>query len=437
MPGANLAAYLAKNYLTASNAKGSSSSHDRTTSPDFQDSARPKKKRRKNKDSSNSGGGLVIADDDEELSLSRRTAAADDDDEDTPTFDTNVKSAEFRKKKGASAWKVVAPGTATGTPTTGSTESPRQPKEGGDEGDSAAAAEADRILAEAAEESRLRQQGIDDEDAPAIVEAPDDTTTTTTAPARMQSGAKAGLQTAADTAALIRREEMQAEAEAAAELERLERSKRKSNSNANAKRSKYTKDTAASSEGPEEEEETIYRDATGRRIDVSLKRAEARAAEQEKMRAEKKAKEDAMGEVQRRERDEKRKQLDEAKFLTLGRGIDDEVMNDELRGKIRWDDPMAEYMAQKRADEAAKEDADDGPHRTGSARRGAKSRGASAVGRKKVYTGPPAAPNRYGILPGWRWDGVDRSNGFEKEWFQARSKKGRMEELSYQWQMDE
>ncbi|OCT55065.1 Pre-mRNA-splicing factor cwc26 [Cladophialophora carrionii] len=440
MPGANLAAYLAKNYLTASNAKGSSSSHDQTTSPDFQDSARPKKKRRKNKDSSNSGGGLVIADDDEELSLSRRTVGAhgDDDDDDTPTFDTNVKSAEFRKKKGASAWKVVAPGTATGTATgtrtTGSTESPHRPKEGGNEGDSAAAAAADRILAEAAEESRLRQQGIDDEDAPAIVEAPDDTTTTTTtAPPRMQSGARAGLQTAADTAALIRREEMEAEAE----LERLERSKRKSDSNSNSKRSKHTKDTRASSERPEEEE-TIYRDATGRRIDVSLKRAEARAAEQEKLRAEKKAKEDAMGEVQRRERDEKRKQLDEAKFLTLARGVDDEVMNDELRGKIRWDDPMAEYMAQKRADEAAEEDAaNDGPHSAVSARRGAKSRGASAVGRKKVYTGPPAAPNRYGILPGWRWDGVDRSNGFEKEWFQARSKKGRMEELSYQWQMDE
>ncbi|EXJ58501.1 hypothetical protein A1O7_05927 [Cladophialophora yegresii CBS 114405] len=432
MPGANLAAYLAKNYLTASNAKGSS--HDETTSPDFQDSARPKKKRRKNKDSSNPGG-LVIADDDEGLSLSRRTqagvaGAADDDVDDTPIFDTNVKSAEFRKKKGASAWKVVA----TGGPTTGSTESAQQ--KGGDtrhdEGD-AAAAEANRVLAEAAEESRLRQRAIEDEDAPAVVEAPDGDDTT--AAPRMQSGAKAGLQTAADTAALIRREEMEAEAEAQLALER---SRRKSSKT---KKSKH-KDTRGLED--EEVEETIYRDATGRRIDVSLKRAEARAAEQEKIRAERKAKEDAMGEVQRRERDEKRQQLEGAKFLTLARGVDDEVMNDELRGKIRWDDPMAEYMAQKRAEEEeVVVHADDVAKSvaSASARRGpAKSRGPNggeAHVRKKVYTGPPAAPNRYGILPGWRWDGVDRSNGFEREWFQARSKKGRMEELSYQWQMDE
>jgi pre-mRNA-splicing factor CWC26 len=409
MPSADLAAYLAKNYLTASNARGSS--HDETTSPDFQDSGRPKKKRRKNKDSSTTGG-LVIADDDEDLSLSRRTQAegAGADDEDTPTFDTNVTSAEFRKKKGGSGWKVVA----TGTTTSGSTGEQRQKGggEGGSRRDEGDAAEADRILAEAAEESRLRQQGIEDEDAPAIVEGVSDDTN---AP-RMQSGAKAGLQTAADTAALIRREELEAELD-------LERSKRKSQS----KKSKR-KDT------PEPEEETIYRDATGRRIDVSLKRAEARAAEQEKVRAEKKAKEDAMGEVQRREREEKRKQLEEAKFLTLSRGVDDEVMNDELKGKLRWDDPMAAYMAQRRAEE----EAEDSQKRTVSTRPGSTSAGGGRVQvRKKVYTGPPAAPNRYGILPGWRWDGVDRSNGFEKEWFQARSKKGRMEELSYQWQMDE
>ena len=236
MPSANLSAYLAKNYLTASKTRDLSQA-DTTPTSDFQDSTRPKKKRRKDKDK-NTQTGLIVADDNEELSLSHRRGreTVEDEDNATPTYDTDVKSAEFRKKKGGMAWKVVSTGA--------------EPVSGGNKGNEGDIDEADRILAQAAEESRLRQQGIEEDDAPAIV---DDIPITDTP--RMQSGAKAGLQTAADTAALIAREER----------ERDLSSSKKSKS----QKSKATDQTPV-------EDETIYRDATGRRIDISLKRAEAR-----------------------------------------------------------------------------------------------------------------------------------------------------------------
>lgn len=378
MPSTKLAAYLAKNYLTAS--KSRSDLQPASSSGDFQDSTRPKKKRRKDRDAVE--GGLIVADDDDELTLRGKAAGTGDNEgEDVPTFDAGVKSAEFRKKKGGSGWKTVSAATEIAS---------ARHADANDED-----TEADRIIAEAAAEANARRREIEDEDAPAIV---DDGP-------RMSSGARVGLQTAADTAALVEREVRERQLES--------------------RRSTKTKKSKEASL----EEETIYRDATGRRIDVSMKRAEARAAEQEKVREERKAREDAMGDVQRREKEARKQDLEDAKFLTVARGIDDEDMNEDLKKVQRWDDPMAAYMAEKRAEEtvsqavATKGRGNDGPAVVQKAK-------------KKVYTGH-APPNRYGIAPGWRWDGVDRGNGFEKDWFQARSRNTRNEDLKYQWQMDE
>ena len=52
---------------------------------------------------------------------------------------------------------------------------------------------------------------------------------------------------------------------------------------------------------------------------------------------------------------------------------------------------------------------------------------------KPVYKGPPPKPNRYGLRPGYRWDGTDRGNGFEDKVLEALHSKGRKKEEAYKW----
>jgi len=200
---------------------------------------------------------------------------------------------------------------------------------------------------------------------------------------RMESGARAGLQTAEQTAAMVAAQERRRKAESVA--------------------------VKAASEDPTTQE-TIYRDASGRVINVAMKRAEARRAADEEREKEERKKEALMGDVQRQQKESRRQELQEARSMPLARTIDDDALNEELRARERWNDPAAQFLATKKS-------------------------GKSLTG-KPLYTGA-FAPNRYGIRPGHRWDGVDRSTGFEKEWFQARAKKERVGALEYAWQMDE
>jgi pre-mRNA-splicing factor CWC26 len=369
----SLSAYLAKNYLNSSNPSNDPSDL----------STRPKKRRKKDKAALEPSSTLIIADDDD-LSL-RNTTTTNDDDENRPIYDQSYHSAEFRKSK-KNNWQSLA----------SSTRAPDASLADNDPDNDAAAA--DRILARAAADRTAHDAEIDNEDAPAIVAEP----SSSPHPPKMSSGIRAGLQTAADSERL--------ESEEAAKRQAEQKALKKSRN--------------SSRDAPPPDEDTVYRDATGRRIDVSMKRAEARAAELAKARAELKEKEEAMGEVQRAEKERKKEDLADARFLTVARGEDDEEMNDELKGRLRWDDPMAGYMLQKQAEEM--------PVGSTSRKAGAE----TGKPRRKEYTGA-APPNRYGVRPGWRWDGVDRGNGFEKEWFQARGKQARTKDLEYQWQMDE
>jgi len=86
----------------------------------------------------------------------------------------------------------------------------------------------------------------------------------------------------------------------------------------------------------------------------------------------------------------------------LARYKDDKDFNDMQKAKMFQDDPMYDYMMSKNKTKTKK---------------------ARQQSSKKMYTGSSTAPNRFGILPGYRWDGVDRSTGFENKLFTYHNEK--------------
>ncbi|KZV84662.1 hypothetical protein EXIGLDRAFT_654806 [Exidia glandulosa HHB12029] len=166
---------------------------------------------------------------------------------------------------------------------------------------------------------------------------------------------------------------------------------------------------ATSEERARQQEQTVYRDAAGRKIDAKAERAEAarRRREQEELEARKM--EWGKGLVQRDEQERLRQELEKEKTRGMARYADDEDLNNDQRGQMRWNDPAAAFLTKKSGK---------GP-------------------RKPEYSGPPPPPNRFGIKPGYRWDGVDRGNGFEKKLFLRTNERRRVKDEAYSWSVDD
>jgi pre-mRNA-splicing factor CWC26 len=204
---------------------------------------------------------------------------------------------------------------------------------------------------------------------------------------RMSSGARAGLQTA---------EEVQKDIEAKqkAEIERLMQNQH---------------DIAR------QDAETIYRDASGRRIDLKAQMKEEQIRKEKEQLDKKRLQEERrQGLVQRVESEKRKQQLKDIKSMPISRYADDRKMNEEMKDRERFNDPAARFVTRKEP----------------------KGHGKTSVTGLPVYSGA-YAPNRFNIPPGVKWDGVDRSNGFEARRFRKQNERKEKEILNYTMAVDE
>uniref|UniRef100_A0A182KA45 BUD13 homolog n=1 Tax=Anopheles christyi TaxID=43041 RepID=A0A182KA45_9DIPT len=160
--------------------------------------------------------------------------------------------------------------------------------------------------------------------------------------------------------------------------------------------------------------ETVVREKGGRRRDVEKELREELA----KRKQDEKKKEiySRWGKGVKQVEDYKAQLEEAAREMEkpLARYADDKDLDEYLKEQEREGDPMLEYLRSKRKEENKR----------------------AGIPEKPVYEG--AFPdNRYGIRPGYRWDGVDRSNGFEKRWFETMSKKKAVEEEAYKYSVED
>ncbi|KAH8832963.1 Pre-mRNA-splicing factor of RES complex-domain-containing protein [Flagelloscypha sp. PMI_526] len=156
-------------------------------------------------------------------------------------------------------------------------------------------------------------------------------------------------------------------------------------------------------------QETVYRDATGRKIDTKAEKAAAAKAKREREEKEAAKLQWGKGLVQKEEKAALRKEQERMGQQKGFRNRDDAKMNEEMKNRDLWNDPAMQFITKKKSK---------GP-------------------RRPEYTGPPPPPNRFGIKPGYRWDGVDRGTGFEKKFFQASNSRRRHGAESHQWSVED
>ncbi|PSS09663.1 BUD13 like [Actinidia chinensis var. chinensis] len=136
------------------------------------------------------------------------------------------------------------------------------------------------------------------------------------------------------------------------------------------------------------------------------------------------------GLAQKREAETKQLELELEKDKPFARTRDDPELDRMLKDRLRWGDPMAHLRKNSEhvlpdlgENEKMKESGFIIPQ--------------DIPSHSWLKRGLDAAPNRYGIKPGRHWDGVDRSNGFEKQMFKRTNEKQATEREAYLWSVSD
>eukprot|EP00735_Rhodelphis_limneticus_P011720 TRINITY_DN4856_c0_g1::TRINITY_DN4856_c0_g1_i1::g.915::m.915 TRINITY_DN4856_c0_g1::TRINITY_DN4856_c0_g1_i1::g.915 ORF type:complete len:217 (+),score=48.17,sp/Q9BRD0/BUD13_HUMAN/42.34/1e-37,Bud13/PF09736.4/1.6e-38,DUF1168/PF06658.7/0.9 TRINITY_DN4856_c0_g1_i1:62-652(+) len=152
---------------------------------------------------------------------------------------------------------------------------------------------------------------------------------------------------------------------------------------------------------------TVYRDKTGKKVSEEELKALKRKTDK-RYKDEDDDGEWRRGTAQKRQEEEAMQQIKKAAAQPFARTADDFELNSYQRDIIRDGDPMAHMIK-------VKPSSDDRPR----------------------YRGPAPDPNRFGISPGHRWDGVDRSNGFENKRWKMLNERKAVSLDSYKWSVED
>lgn len=161
--------------------------------------------------------------------------------------------------------------------------------------------------------------------------------------------------------------------------------------------------------------ETVYRDKDGKRTN------EPESSNKRKQLSPEAQKQLNQGKIQRQATAAREREFQILQESSFARHRDDERLEAMLKSEIREGDPMAAYAAKRQQKKHKKK----------------RSKGhfvdVELEPEKPVYKGPAPKPNRYGIRPGYRWDGVDRGNGFEDKLLAKQFSANLRKEEAYRW----